>query len=113
MRVGTREQVAFPMAWNGAVLDFGRTFADGNRIDDLSRQPAWRGAAFPIAHAPPCPKMSEQLFLEHAAGLDKQTAIDGFVGHPQAFSGTEWSLEQTRDLFGRPIKCQLLGNAPS
>ena len=77
--VGTREQVAFPMAWNGAVLDFGRTFADGNRIDDLSRQPAWHGAAFPIAHAPPCPKMSEQLFLEHAAGLDKQTAIDGFV----------------------------------
>src|SRR4030095_9978722 len=64
-----REQVAFPMAWNGTVLDFGRTFADGNRIDDLSRQPAWRGATFRIAHTPPCPKMPDQLFLENAARL--------------------------------------------
>src|SRR6266436_828426 len=69
--VGPREQVAFPMAWNGTVLDFGGTFADGDRIDDLSRQPAWRSATFRIAHAPPCPKMPDQLFLEHAAGLDK------------------------------------------
>src|SRR5258708_28851940 len=70
--VGTREQVAFPMAWNGAVLDFGRTFADGDRIDDLPRQAAWRSAAFRVAHAPPCPKMPEQLFLEHPASLDVQ-----------------------------------------
>jgi hypothetical protein len=70
--VGPREQVAFPMAWNGALLDFGRTFADGNRIDDLSRQPAWRGATFRIAHAPPRPKMPDQLFLEYPACLHKQ-----------------------------------------
>src|SRR3981081_1510721 len=101
------------MAGNGGVLDFGRTFADGNRINDLSRQPAWRGATFPIAHAPPCPKMSEQLFLEPAAGLAKQTAINSFVGHPQAFVGRECSLEPPRDLLGRPIQCQLLGNTPS
>src|SRR2546425_10676629 len=71
--VGARQQVAFPMPGNGAVLDFGRTFSDRNRIDDLSRQPAWRGAAFRIAHAPPGPQMPDQLFLEHPAGLDKQT----------------------------------------
>ena len=34
------------MAWNGTVLDFGRKFADGNRIDDLSRQPAARRHGF-------------------------------------------------------------------
>jgi len=45
------------MAWNGTVLDFGGTFADGNRIDELSRQPAWRGATFRIAHAPPGPRL--------------------------------------------------------
>ena len=69
--VGPREQIAFPMAWNGTVFDFGGTLSDGNRIDDLSRQPAWRGASFRIAHASPCPKMPHQLFLEHTTGLDK------------------------------------------
>jgi hypothetical protein len=61
----------------------------------------------------PCPKMRDQLFLKHAAGLDKQTAIDGFVGHPQALVGREFSLQPPRDLFGRPIERQLLGNTPS
>jgi hypothetical protein len=87
------------MAWNGAVLDFGRTFSNRNRVDDLSRRPTWRGTTFRIAHAPPRPKMPDQLFLEHAAGLDKQTAIDGLVGHPQALVGREFSLQPPRDLL--------------
>jgi len=101
------------MAWNRAVLDLGGTFADGDRIDDLSRQPAGCGATFRIAHAPPRPKMPEQLFLEHATGLDKQTAIDGFVGHLQALVGWEFTLQPSRDLRGRPIERQFLGNTPS
>ena len=56
-------------------------------------------------NAPPCPKMPKQLLLEHAAGLDKQTAIDGFVRHPRAFVGSELALEPPRDLLGRPIEC--------
>jgi hypothetical protein len=71
------------MTWNGTILDFGGTFADRNRIDNLPGLLAWRGATFRIAHAPPGPKMPDQLFLEHPAGLDKQTAIDGFVTVPQ------------------------------
>jgi len=98
------KQVAFPMPWNRAVLDLGGAFADGDRIDDLPRQPAWCGATFRIAHAPPRPKMPKQIFLEHATSLDKQTAIDGFVGHPQALVGREFALQPSRDLLRRPIE---------
>jgi hypothetical protein len=100
------------MAWNATLLDFSGTLSDGNRIDDLSRRPAW-GATFRIAHTPPCPKMSDQLFFEHSASLNKQIAIDSFVGQPQAFVGRKCSLEPPRHLFGRPIKCQLFSNPPS
>src|SRR6516162_3124601 len=101
------------MAGNGAIFDFGGTFTDGNRIDNLSRRPAWLTAAFRIAHASPGPKMPHQFFLEHPTGLDKQTAIDGFVGHSQSFIVREFSLQPSRDLLGRPIQRQLLGNTPS
>ena len=31
----TGEQIAFPMAWNGAIVGFGRTLADRYHVDDL------------------------------------------------------------------------------
>src|SRR4029450_10985473 len=45
------EKVPFPMAGHSAVIDLGRPFADGNRIDDLS-QPALCRATLGLAAAP-------------------------------------------------------------
>jgi hypothetical protein len=32
--VRSGEKFSFPVAWHGAVLDLGRSLADGDRIDD-------------------------------------------------------------------------------
>ena len=33
---GSAQQIAFPVSGNGTIFDFRRSFADGNRIDDLA-----------------------------------------------------------------------------
>jgi len=45
------EKVSFPMAWYGAVLNLGRSFSDGDRIDNLP-QSAFGGAALRLGHLP-------------------------------------------------------------
>ena len=49
--IRSTEKVSFPVAGHSAVIDLGRPFADGNRIDDLS-QSALRGATLGLAHLP-------------------------------------------------------------
>src|SRR5262249_16384949 len=65
----------FPVTWHGAVLSLGWPFADGDSIDDLS-QSALGVGAFGLTHLPRRPQMCHQLFLQHAAGLNKKTSID-------------------------------------
>ena len=76
--VRSGEEVSFPVAWHGAILDLGRPLADGDGIDDLS-QSALRGAALGLAHLPRCTQVRHQLLLQHAACLNKEASIDRFV----------------------------------
>lgn len=54
--------------------------------------------------------MPQKLFLEHSSGLDKQTAVDRFVGDPHGALRWKFPLEPARDLFGRPIQEQFARN---
>src|SRR3954454_3007595 len=52
-------------------------------------------------------KMAKQFFLEHAARLDKQAAIDGLVRHLIALVFRMRSLQPTGYLLGGPIQSEL------
>src|SRR5262249_57514640 len=98
--------------WKGWRVGVGWGFGDGSRIDDLS-QFALGGAAFGLAHLPRCTQVRHQRLLQHAACLDKETAIDRFVRYLHAWVGRELPLQPARDLLRRPLEHELLRDAPS
>jgi hypothetical protein len=70
-------------------------------------------AAFGVTHLPPCTQLCRQLLLQHAARLNKETAIDRFVRNPHVSVGRELLLQPTGDLLWRPLQRELLRHAPS
>src|SRR5882672_10807465 len=70
-------------------------------------------AAFGVTHLPPCTQLCRQLLLQHAARLNKETAIDRFVRYPHVSVGRELLLQPTGDLLWRPLQRKLLRHAPS
>ena len=52
--------------------------------------------------------MRHQLFLQHAAGLNKKTAIDRFVRYLHALVGRQLPLQPAGDLLRRPLQCELV-----
>ena len=76
--IRSTEKVSFPVTGHSAVLDLGRPFADGNRIDDLSQSALGR-AALGLAHLPRRPQVYHQLLFQHTTYLNKETSIDRFV----------------------------------
>lgn len=50
--------------------------------------------------------MPQQFFLQHAAGLNEQAAIDCFVRHPHRVLIGECPFEPPRNLFRRPLAHQ-------
>src|SRR6185437_5078779 len=96
-----------PVAWYGAILNLGRPFADGNRIDNLS-QPALRGAALGLTHLPRCPQVRHQLLFQHTACLNEEASIDRLVRYLHAWVGRELLLQPAGDLLRRPLERKLL-----
>ena len=72
------EQISFPVAGHGAVLDLGRPFADGNRIDNLS-QSALRRTTLGLAHLPRGAQVRHQLLFQHTTCLNEEASVDRFV----------------------------------
>jgi len=101
------EKISFPVTWHGAVFSLGWPFADGDSIDDLSQSALCVGA-FGLTHLPRRPQMRHQLFLQHAAGLNKKTAIDRFVRYLHALVGRQLPLQPAGDLLRRPLQCELV-----
>ncbi len=110
--VGSGEKVPFPVAGHGTVLDLGRPFADGHRVNDLS-QPVLRRAALGLAHLPRCAQVRHQLLFQHTAGLNEETSIDRLVRYLHVFIGRELPLQPAGDLLRRPLERELLRDAPS
>src|SRR5262249_41656294 len=75
------KKISFPMARNGAILGLGGSLAGKDHIEYVP--PALLGLApLGVAHVPPCTQLCRQLLLQHAARLNKETAIDRFVRYP-------------------------------
>ena len=105
-------KVAFPMAWHGTILSFSGSFTDGEHIKYVSLS-VFGLATFCVAHLPPGTQLCRQLLLQHAAGLNKETAIDRFVRYPHVSVGRELPLQPAGDLFRLPLQCELLRHAAS
>ena len=95
-----RDEIAFPVAGDGAVLDGGRTFPDRDRILDLTKPVALQAGMTGAADGACCPQVRQQLFLQHTAGLDKQASVDRLVRHARALVIRMLALQPTRDLLG-------------
>ena len=54
-----------------------------------------------------------ELLAQHPPGLDEQAAVDRLGRHLKSLLARVGLGKPSRDLLRRPIKCQLLGNAPS
>src|SRR5262245_47823417 len=61
------------MARNGAILGLGGSLADRDEYVSLSILSL---TAFGVTHLPPCTQLCRQLLLQHAARLNKETAIE-------------------------------------
>lgn len=71
---GPAQRIAFLMAWNGAIFDFGWPFANGDRIDNLALQvPVDTGMAR-AADPPLRPQMLYQLLFQRRGIANKSRA---------------------------------------
>src|SRR5271168_1548251 len=73
-------EIAFPMAGDGAVLDLCGPFPDGDGIYDLTARVFIDTRVLRAANAALGSQVPQQLFLQHSTGLDEQTAVNRFVG---------------------------------
>ena len=98
------------MAGNGAILDFRRSFPNGDGIDDLTARVFEDTRVLRAADATLGSQVPQQLFLQHSAGLDEQTAVNRFVGHAHALVSGILDLQPSGNLFRRPIQNQFTRN---
>src|SRR5579864_6756663 len=98
------DEVALPMAGNGAVLNFRGPFPDGDGIDDLSTAVSTITRVPRAAYTPLGPKMLNQLLLQHSSRLNKQAAVNGFMGHAHGLVLAIPPLQPSGNLFRRPIQ---------
>lgn len=88
------------MARHCPVLHTGWAFADGHGIDDPAMDGGLLRVVARTAHAPGTPQVLQKLFLQGTARLDKERAVDGFVGHLQILFTRGSPFEPSCDLLG-------------
>src|ERR1700730_8281508 len=101
--LGAANQVALPMTRNGAVLDLGGSFSNGNGVDDLATAVSTITRVPRAADSPLESKMLNQLLFQHSSRLNEQAAVNRFVGHAHALVLGIPPLQPSGNLFRRPI----------
>ena len=109
---GNRPHTEILTVPHGAILNLGRPLANGNHIEDMPLS-TLGVVALGATHPPRSAQLRHQLLLQHAAGLDEETAIDRFVRYLHVVVGCELLLQPAGDLLWRPLQRELLRHAPS
>ncbi len=97
--VTTQQQVTLPVAGNGAVLGFGRSFADRHGVFDLGSPLPGHGVVQVAASRPTGPQMLLQLLGQDATGLHEQRLVDRLVRHRHPLTDRVLLDEHTGDLL--------------
>src|ERR1700730_13479253 len=108
--LGPANEVALPMAGDGAILDLRRPFSNGNGIDDLTLVVSVIPRVPRAANSPLEPKMLNQLFFQHSTRLNEQAAVNGLVGHAHTLVLGILNLQPSGNLFWRPVQDQFTRN---
>src|ERR1017187_8716864 len=98
------------MTGNSAVLDFCRSFPDGDGIDDLTARLSADMRALRAAYAALGPKVPNQLFFQYSSRLNEQATVNGLVRHAQALVLGILDLQSSGNLFRRPVQNQFTRN---
>jgi hypothetical protein len=98
------------MAGDGTVLDFRRSFSDGDGIDDLTTMMSAITGMPRAAYTPLGAKVLNQLLFQHSPRLYEQAAINRFVGHAHAPIVGMLQLQPSGNLFRRPVQHQFTRN---
>jgi|SRR5580704_480911 hypothetical protein len=98
------------MTGNGAVLNFRRSFSNGDGINDLTAGLSARSSVLRAADAALGPQMSNQLSFQRSPRLDEQASVNGFVGHAHTLVLGILGLQPSGDLFRRPLQQQFTRN---
>jgi hypothetical protein len=93
------DEIALPMAGDGAVFDFSGPLPDGDGIDDLTTAVSAITGLLRAAYKPLGPKVPNQLFLQHSSRLDEQAAVNGLVGHAHTLVIGILVLQPSGNLF--------------
>ena len=104
---GAHDQVALPVAGDGAVLDLGRPVADHDHLVDESMG-ALAGLSLGLAAGPAGAQRGLHLALQPATGLEVQRLVDRLVAHAHAL--IVWIVldEPVRDLLRGQLAFQTL-----
>ena len=104
------QQIALPVTGDRAIFDLRRPLANGDGVDDLTMElasgPSVHGATDESLGA----QMQNELLFQHSSSLNKQTAVEGLVGHVHALVAGIASLQPTGNLLRRPILDQFTGH---
>src|SRR5712672_1490863 len=101
--LGAANEVALPMAGDGAVLDLCGSFSNGNCIHDLTSAVSAITRVPRAAYAALGSQVPQQLFFQHSSRLNEQTAVNGFVRYAHTFVLGILDLQPSGNLFRRPV----------
>ena len=76
---GPADQIALPVARNGAIFNRCGSFADGDGILDLAEPVPFQAGVLGAADGAFGSEVLKQFFFQHASRLNEQAAIDRLV----------------------------------
>ena len=100
-----QDQVAFPVAGDGAVIRFGGTLGDVDHVGDLVAPLA--GAPARAPQRSPGPQALGQIAAQRPAGLDIQRLVDRLGRHPHLRIVRELAAQPADDLLGRVAPAEI------
>src|ERR1700693_5819768 len=108
--LGTANEVALPMAGDGAVLDLCGPFTNGNGINDLTTAVSTITRVPRAANSPLEAKMLSQLLFQHSPRLNEQAAVNRLVRHAHPLVLGILTLQPSGNRFRRPVQDEFTRN---
>src|SRR5580692_10241839 len=108
--LGAANEVALPMAGDGAVLDLCGPFSNGNGIHDLATAVSTIPRVPRAANSTLAAKMLNQLLFQHSPRLNEQAAVNRLVRHAHPLVLGILTLQPSGNLFRRPVQDEFTRN---
>jgi hypothetical protein len=96
------------MTRHRSIFDLSRSLTNRDGIDDRAAALAHLAAVTAsMAHRASAAQVRPELFFQHAARLDEETAVDRLARHPPTLIVAKRSFKPSGDLLRRPAEPEL------